>query len=165
MSIEIAEYIERGLEALAGRPHGGIRVVETPCAFLDLSGHTYCAGALGLALIGKAGSPQAAFEAWQQVSNTSPAGRFDAAAGLLGISVGLARLVEINHRNGVPASEIAGSLRIGTLSLSFRTRPAPHEAARAVNAQHNGVLRAGLKVLRAARAAHDAGENLEHPFV
>jgi hypothetical protein len=165
MSIEIAEYIERGLGTVAGRAHGGFRIVETPCAFLDLSGHTYCAGALGLALIGKAGDPQAAFHAWQQVSNTSPAGRFDAAAALLGISVGLARLVEINHRNGVPAMEIASSLRIGTLSLAFRTRPAYHEAARAVDTEHKTALRGGLKVLRATRAAQDSGDNLEHPFV
>ena len=134
MSIEIAEYIERGLGALSGRTHGGFRIVETPCVFLDLSGRTYCAGALGLALIGKAGDPQAALDAWLQVSNTSPAGKFEAASALLGISVGLARLVEINHRNGVPAAEIAGSLRIGTLSLSFRTRPAPHEMAKTVEA-------------------------------
>ncbi len=165
MSIEIAEYIERGLQALAGRPHGGFRVAETPCAFLDLSGHIYRAGALGLALIGKAGDAETAFDAWQQVSNTSPAGRFEAAAALLGVSVGLARLVEINHRNGVPAIEIAGSLRIGTLSLSFRTRPAPYEPARAADAERKAPLSAGLKVMRAARTAQDAGENLEHPFV
>lgn len=165
MSIEIAEYIERGLVALSGRTHGGFRIVETPCTFLDLCERTYCAGALGLALIGKAGEPQAALHAWLQVSNTSPAGKFEAAAALLGISVGLARLVEINHRNGVPAAEIAGSLRIGTLSLTFRTRPAPREMPNTIEARNKAPLRAGLKVLRAARAAHDAGENLEHPFV
>lgn len=165
MSIEIAEYIERALGALAGRPHGGFRIVETPCAFLDLSGHTYCAGALGLALIGKAGDPQAALDAWLQVSNTSPAGKFEAASALLGISAGLAKLVEINHRNGVPAAEIAGCLRIGTLGISFRTRPAPHEMAKAVQAEHKAPLSAGLKVLRAVRTTPDAGKNFEHSFI
>lgn len=127
MAIEVAEYIERGLDTVANRSRGGFRVVETPLAFLDLFGHSYHAGALGLAFIGKAGDPRAALDGWLQVSNTSPAGKFEAAAGLLGISVGLARLVELNHRNGVPATEIAGSLRIGTLGLSFRTRSVPKE--------------------------------------
>ncbi|SPE43248.1 hypothetical protein SBA3_860017 [Candidatus Sulfopaludibacter sp. SbA3] len=124
MAIEVAEYIERGLDAVANRPRGGFRILETPHAFLDLFGHAYHAGALGLAVIGKAGDPQAALAEWLQVSNTSPAGKFVAAAGLLGISVGLLRLVELNHRNGVPAAEIAIGLRIGNLGLSFRTKSA-----------------------------------------
>ena len=165
MSIEIAEYIERGLASMGGRPHGGVRIVETPCVFLELCGRTYGAGALGLALIGKTGNPQAALEAWLQVSNSSPAGRFEAAAALLGISVGLARLVEINHRNGVPAGEIAGSLRSGTLSLAFRTRPVPRPVTKPVDVARRAPLREDLQVSGPAQAARDAGENLEHPFV
>jgi len=121
-AIEVAEYIERGLELAGVRSAGRCR--ETHSAFLYLVGRTYCAGALGLALIGKAGDPKAALDSWLRVSNVCPAARFAAAAGLLGISEGLARLIELNHRNGVPAAEIAGCLRIGTLGLSFRSRPA-----------------------------------------
>lgn len=130
MAIEVAENIERGLDSVANRPKSGFRVRENPFAFLDLLGHTYHAGALGLAFIGKAGDPRVALDGWMQVSNVSPAGKFAAAAGLLGISVGLARLVELNHRNGVPAAEIAGSLRIGALGLSFRNRPHKQKCSR-----------------------------------
>ena len=165
MSIEVAEYIERGLGVLAGRLKGGSRIAEAPRCFLDLAGRTYLAGALGLALIGKFGDPQAALDAWLQVSNTSPAGKFEAAAGLLGVSTGLARLVEINHCNGVPAIEIASSLRTGTLSLSFRNVPAPRERAVQRIADRAPVLAPGTKVLRASATADDAGRGLERPFV
>ena len=120
MAIEVAEYIERGQQFVL-RSHASVR--ETPLCILDFLGRTYYASVLGLALIGKYRDPHAALKGWQQVSNTSPAGKFVAAAGLLGISVALARLIELNHRNGVPASEIAGSLRIGNLCLSFRNKP------------------------------------------
>jgi hypothetical protein len=141
MAIEVAEYIERGLD-VANRPKGGFRVRETPLAFLDLRRQTCHAGALGLALIGKAGDPQAALEGWLQISNISSAGKFATAAGLLGISVGLARLVEMNHRNGVPATEIACSLRIGTLGLSFRNRRTQTEAAPVETSSDNGLSEA-----------------------
>jgi hypothetical protein len=129
MATEVAEYIERGLSAAANRSKGTIRVLEMPGVFLDLLGRACHAGALGLACIGKTGDPRTALNDWLRVSNTSPAGKFAAAAGLLGITVGLARLVELNHRNGVPAAEIAGGLRMGTLGLSFRNRSAPVEVA------------------------------------
>ncbi len=58
MAIEVAEYIERGLDT---RTKGGLRVVETPCTFLDLDG-------------------------WLQVSNSSPAGKFEATADCSGLN-------------------------------------------------------------------------------
>lgn len=126
MAIEVAEYIERGLAA-AERPEGGFRVLESPLSFLHLRGSSYYAGVLGLAFIGKVGDPEVALGQWLGASTASPTAKLQVAARLLGVSTGLARLVELNHRNGVPAAEIALSLRIGTLGLSFRSRPfQPH---------------------------------------
>ncbi len=125
VAIEVAEYIEHGLEFAGRRARNAGRVVETPGIFLDAAETTYYAGALGLALMGKTGDPQKALSDWKQVSNTSPAGKFQAAADLLGITLALARLIELNHQNGVPALEIAGGLRTGSLSLSFRRATAP----------------------------------------
>lgn len=128
MAIEVAEFIEDGLTLMAKTSTCGFRVRETPLAFLDCLGGAYQAGALGLAFIGKFGDPPAALNRWLEVSNASPAGKFEAAAKLLGIPVALARLVEINHHNGVPAAEIAGRLRIGNLGLIFRSPAARPEA-------------------------------------
>lgn len=125
LAIEIAEYIERGLHILARSSRADTRVLETPLSFLDLRGRTYHAGILGLALIGKAGDLRTAWDAWQPVSNTSTAGRFTAISTLLGVPVGLARWIELNHRNGIPAAEIAGSLRLGNLGLGCRTNSLP----------------------------------------
>jgi hypothetical protein len=124
MAIEAAELIESGLACA--------HVEETPRIFLEFVNSVYRAGVVGLALIGRTGDPANALRQWTEVSNTSPAGRFEAAAHLLGISVALVRLIEANHNNGLPANVIARSLRTGTLSLagglSHKT-PKPKPAA------------------------------------
>lgn len=123
MTMEVGEYIERGLALATNLSDKGFQVLETPATFLDLQGPICHAGALGLAFIGKADDPQTALDHWLEFSNRSPSGKLQAAAKLLGISVELARLAELNHRNGVPAAEIARRLRFGILGLSLRYRP------------------------------------------
>lgn len=125
MAVEIAELIEKGLAFATDRAPGGLRVQETPNVFLAHTESVYHAGALGLALIGRAGDPGLAFRKWTAVSNTSPAGRFETVARLLGISVAFARWIDANHSNGLKAAAIACELRIGTLGMATSRSTAP----------------------------------------
>jgi hypothetical protein len=122
---EIAELIEQGLAFATDRAPGGLRVQETPSVFLARAESVYHASALGLALIARSGDPGLALRRWSEVSNTSPAGRFEAAARLLGISVALARLIDTNHSNGLNAAAIAYELRIGTLGMATSRSTTP----------------------------------------
>ena len=131
MAIEVAEYIERGLRVAANRSRSDWRVVETPGALLDADDRICRAGALGLAVVGKTGDARSALEDWRRAGRPAAENEFATAADLLGISVGLARLVGLNHENGVPAAEIAGALRTGTLGLSFRNHRAEEVALHA----------------------------------
>ncbi len=118
MAIEMAELIERGLAFATHLHPDDLRVRERPNVFLERVDTLYQASALGLALIGRTGDPRVAFHRWSEVSNSSPAGRFEAAARLLGISVALARLIEANHSYGLKAIAISRELRMGTLCLA-----------------------------------------------
>ncbi len=149
LAIELAEYIERGLAWVEGRSGSEARVTETAGKFLRAAGDGYRAGALGLAFLGKAGGPQAALEHWAQFSNASQAAKIEAAAGILGVSEALTRLVDMNHRNGVPAAEIATSLRMGTLTLAFRAPPAARPKAAA--AGHSAAASPSRQLLRESR--------------
>jgi hypothetical protein len=120
LAIAVAEWIERGLEFVS-TAGSGFEVRESQRAFLDITGSTYRAGALGLAVIGKEGHPRAALERWKQAAGNAPADPLEAAAHVLGISVALARLVELNHRGGVAARDIARSLRAGALGMAMVT--------------------------------------------
>jgi hypothetical protein len=132
VAIDVAELIERGLEYTTKTGRDGFRVQERSNAFLGLVGSVYFAGSLGLALIGRAGDPRNALDRWLEVSNRSAAGKFEALANLLGISVALARLVELNHFNGLTAREIARDLRTGSLGLFLGPRTLPTAPFRAV---------------------------------
>ena len=130
LAIEMAEWIERGLEFAAGAEDGA-RVRESPRAFLEFVAPAYRAGPLGLALIGRDGDPETALHRWLKVAENSPAGRMEAAARLLGIPVALARLVELNHRGGIPARAIARCLRAGALGMAMAADSRPAAAAAA----------------------------------
>lgn len=132
VAMEVAELMERGLEFTTKTDDKGFRVKEEPNAFLGLVNSVYSASSLGLALIGRAGDPQTALEGWLEVSNRSAAGKFEALADLLGVSVALARLVELNHFNGLTAREIARDLRTGSLGVFLGRKPAPAVPFRAV---------------------------------
>ena len=96
VAIELAEYIERGLEFSNGR-------------FRD-------AGALELAIIGKFGSPRRA---------TDPGVDSAAAARMLGIPVTLARLVELNDGMPaieIAAGLRAGSLTVSSRRQDARSK-------------------------------------------
>lgn len=144
VAIEMAELIEAGLSF----SHHNPPVRETAGVFLESAGQDYRAGALGLALIGSAGDPSAALHRWSEASNASTAGRFEAAARLLGISVALARLIEANHFNGLPAATIARNLRIGTLCLAT----APAQSKRSSRHRRTPAV-ASRKAIPEARAA------------
>lgn len=120
LAVEAAEQIERGLSLVRDRTSHLDPVRETPGVFLERSESAYLAGALGLALIGKTGNPAVAWARWRQVTHLSIARKFDAAARMLGIPYALVRLIGMNHRNGIRASEIACALRAGSLGLSLR---------------------------------------------
>jgi hypothetical protein len=122
VATEIAELIEAGLELELARGPSQLVVQETPGAFLYLSGGICHAGALGLAFLGRIGNPRVALDQWLQVANASAGHKLEAAAALLGIAVALAKLVEINHRNGLEAAQVARSLRLGVLGIAFRGR-------------------------------------------
>jgi hypothetical protein len=116
MAVEMAELIERGLTFVSGQTSTGA-LQEKTNTFLQAVGVAYQAGALGLAMIGRFGDPGLALRQWDAVSNQSIAGKFEAAAQILGISLPLARLIDANHAAGLPASVIAQNLRMGTLGL------------------------------------------------
>jgi hypothetical protein len=126
MAIEMAELIEQGLRLITSRACHGSQVQEKPNAFLERVGAIYYAGPLGLAFIARDGDPQLALDHWMQVSNDSDARGFEAAAQLLGISEALARLVQLNHRNGLTATAIARELRRGSLGMASGGKPALH---------------------------------------
>ncbi len=132
MAIEIAELIETGLGLTQNRGRSRASVIEQTDAFLEPAGPSYCAGPLGLALIAATGDPQIAHGRWRQARAGSPGDPFEAMAQLLGISGTLARLVQLNHRNGVTALEIAQHLRTGTLCMaSGPALPAEHTRSEA----------------------------------
>ncbi len=126
LAFEIAEYIERGLKMTFGRSGAASRIIENANSLLEFEERTFYAGALGLALIGKTGDAGAALESCRRAFCKSPDRKLDVLAGLLGIPVALAMLIEINHQNGVSAREIAASLRSGTLGLCFRQASAAY---------------------------------------
>jgi len=134
IAVEIAELIERGIEFLGDAQGDGLAVEEKPRVFLDLSGTTCKAGLLGLAIIAKAGDPRAAVARWILVANGSPARKLEAAAEMLGISVAFARMLELNHRNGVSAGDIARSLRAGSLGMMMGSGTIPAVPLRAAAA-------------------------------
>jgi len=124
IALEVAELIERGIEFLHtqnGRP----AVLEKARAFLEFSDDAYRAGVLGLVMIAKIGDPQAALDRWATLANGSPARKLEAAAKVLGISPALARMIELNHRNGVSARAIARDLRCGTLGMTMSNGSIP----------------------------------------
>ena len=120
MSMETAELIEQGMTFL------GAGVEEKPNVFLEQRGALFSAGALGLAMIGKSGGPRRALKEWSRVSNSSPAKRLESAAEFLGITIALARMVELNHRNGVAANGIANALRGGSLAMAVQNVTTRH---------------------------------------
>jgi hypothetical protein len=143
MAIEVGELIEKGLAVAASQPADAYPVVEIKNAALELSREAYHASALGFAFIGKEGTVRGALARWQRNPNTSPGRRFLSAAKFLGISPTLARLIELNHRNGVPAIEIARRLRTGTLGLAMNYHPAPAECANVSRANAERTFEAG----------------------
>ena len=123
IATELAELIEAGLAMDLPEAAGKLRIVETTHVFLHLRGSTCQAGALGLAFLGRARDPGAALDQWLQVESNSKCSKLEAAAHLLGVPVALAKLVEINHRNGLSAVEIARCLRLGVLGIVFGAAP------------------------------------------
>ena len=112
VAIRMAEMIECGLRFPG--------VQEKPYCYLDCSPDGCRAGLLGLLMIAHTGDPGIALQQWMPP-------RIERAAELLGISVAFATMLELNHRNGMPAGSIARSLRAGTLCMtmpSFRSRAA-----------------------------------------
>jgi len=134
LAIAVAEWIEHGLEFVANSPASGLQVRESQRALLEIAGTTYRASALGLAMIGQQGDPRAALERWKQVAGSSPGDPLEAAARALGISIALARLVELNHRGGVAAMTLARDLRACTLGMAMVNHhpPAPRTEAPAM---------------------------------
>jgi len=134
VAIEIAELIECGLGFLGGPQDDRLGVEEKPKVFLDVSGATCRAGLLGLAMIARAGDPQTAVDRWIMASNGSPGRRLEIAAEILGISIALARMLELNHRNGVAAAAIARCLRAGSLGMNMNSGAKPAVPLRAAAA-------------------------------
>jgi len=111
VGIQIAEWIERGLQFPG--------VQEKVRVFLEPSDTACSAGVLGLAMIGQTSDPRAAVDRWIRMAAGPPPRKLEAAAQFLGISVALARMLELNHRNGVSAGSIARGLRGGTLGMKM----------------------------------------------
>ncbi|HUA58087.1 MAG TPA: hypothetical protein VML19_04990 [Verrucomicrobiae bacterium] len=109
VGIQIAEWIERGLEFPG--------VEEKVRVFLEPSDSACGAGVLGLAMIGRVSDPRAAVDRWIRMAGGPSSRKLETAAQFLGISVALARMLELNHRNGVPAASIARGMRGGTLGM------------------------------------------------
>jgi hypothetical protein len=121
VALEVAQLIERGLQ---------FGVEEKSRIFLEASGAGCRAGVLGLAIVARAGDIRKALDRWTLVANGSPSRRIEAAAELLGIPIALARMLELNHRNGVSAALIARGMRAGTLGMTM-TSTVPLRAAAA----------------------------------
>jgi len=85
-------------------------------------------------IIAKTGNPEAALKLWMPLANGSPARRLEAAANVLGISAALARMIELNHRNGMSALEIARDLRRGTLGMTISSGTVPAVPLRTMTA-------------------------------
>ncbi len=124
IGIEIAELIERGREFLGAATEDRLGVEEKARVFLDVSDGTCRAGVLGLAMIARAGDPRTAVHRWVLAAGAPSAHKLEAAAEILGIPVALARMIELNHRNGVTAAAIARGMRAGTLGIRM-TSPMP----------------------------------------
>ena len=107
VAIRTAEMIESGLRFPG--------VQENPYLYLQTFSGGCRAGLLGLLMIARTGDPEIALQEW------TPLG-IDRAAELLGISVAFATMLELNHRNGLPARSIARSLRAGALSIAMPSR-------------------------------------------
>lgn len=124
LAIEIADLIAAGLAFTTTARR--IPVREDSGRFLKSVNGAVYASALGLAIIGKFGDPQRALDRWTSaVRSTIEDEEFTVASSILGIPLALARLVEVNHRGGVAAAEIAVALRLGNLMVPPRRQAAP----------------------------------------